>query len=182
MLWVWLGKHIVLSQYWLRMLRPNSSLNHNAFLGPNPRSFVIAVVKNTAFVGFTVQTPSVSFITICCVWYCKFAEFSTLRHYSPWNTLRLSELSEFTKHSSPLREYIMMIVVTWLLWTCSLKICLLYAIWHLTNNTLLLIFEISLLYWLGCYRQPTTLTRTTMAEKCVVTWKRFCLWINCDTV
>lgn len=44
---------------------PNKSLNHNAFVGPNPRSFVIVVVKNTAFVGFTVQTPSVSLITIC---------------------------------------------------------------------------------------------------------------------
>ena len=94
------------------MLEPNKSVNHNAFLGPNPRNFVIAVVKNTAFVGFTVQTRCVAFIAMCCVWYCKVAEFTTLLNHSPWNTLRLSELPEFTKHSSPAREYIVMIVAT----------------------------------------------------------------------
>jgi hypothetical protein len=137
MLWVWLGKHIVLSQYWLRMQGPSKSLNHNAFPGPNPRSFVIAVVKNAAFAGFTVQTPSVFFITVCCVSYCKFAEFSTLLNHSPWNTLRLSELSEFTKHSSAARKYIMMTVVTWLLWTWLTKdlftVCIRFDTWRVTN-------------------------------------------------
>jgi len=98
----------------MRMLEPNKSLNHNAFLGPNPRLLSSQLSKTQlSFVLLykPLLLPSLRNVVYGTV-ISQFAEFSTLLNHSPWNTLRLSELPEFTKHSSPPREYIMMIVVT----------------------------------------------------------------------
>ena len=69
----------------------------NAFLGPIPERVLIAMVKNTAFVGSASTNPF---------------HFSTLLSHSQWIALRPLELLELTKLYFRVLVYITMTVLT----------------------------------------------------------------------